>query len=122
MLTADERQAEMVEKRMKPATLQGYSRHAIVDADFPALIKGEKTDKVEGYLFYPRNWEDVIKLDDCEGESFSRERVKVADSDGHMTEADVYLWCDDLEDLEESDWSFEIFESQWLREGRHEVY
>jgi hypothetical protein len=35
---------------------------------------------------------------------------------GHWTiEAYAYVWCDDLEDLEEADWKFEEFERKCLQ-------
>jgi len=43
-----------------------------------------------------------------------RDEVEVVDSESHTTTAYIYVWCDELEDLAEEDWSFEEFENKWL--------
>jgi gamma-glutamylcyclotransferase (GGCT)/AIG2-like uncharacterized protein YtfP len=113
LLTGDNRQVKMVEQRRKPATLHGYSRRPVLDAEHPAVIKGQETDRVEGYLFYPRSLDDQRKLDSFESDSYYRTVVSVVDTDGQTVQAHVYLWCDDLEDLGDGEWNFEEFEGKW---------
>jgi len=115
LITGDERKAKLIAKRMKPATLPGYSRHLVRDADFPAVIPGAPTGKVNGYLFQPDSMKEVELLDDFECESYYREEVEVVKEDGGVVLAYVYLWCDELEDLAEEDWNFEQFEAKWSR-------
>jgi gamma-glutamylcyclotransferase (GGCT)/AIG2-like uncharacterized protein YtfP len=117
LLTGDERQTEKIEKRKKRATLQGYSRHRVLCADFPALIPGDPSDRVDGYLFYPESLEEMRLLHDFECDSYYREEVEVVGSEGQAILAYVYLWCDNLEDLEEEDWDFEEFEAKWVKFG-----
>ena len=114
-LTGDEKQTTMVEERRIPVTLHGYSRHAVVDADFPALVKGTPTDRVEGFLFFPRSIRDVKRLDDFECDSYRREEVEVIDANNVVIKSYTYLWCDELDDLEAWDWNFDECESKWLR-------
>jgi gamma-glutamylcyclotransferase (GGCT)/AIG2-like uncharacterized protein YtfP len=113
LLTGEERHVNLIEKRRCPATICGYSRHAIVDADYPALVKSRSIDRVDGYLFYPRSMDDIKRLDDFESDSYCRDKVEVVDSDGRTIEAYAYVWCDGLEDLEEADWKFEEFERKY---------
>ena len=114
LLTGDERHWNTVEKRRKKATLHGYSRHAVLDADYPAVVKAGSADSVEGFLYYPRKWDDIGLLDHFESNSYYRAEVEVVDSESHATTAYIYVWCDELEDLAEEDWSFEEFEAKWL--------
>lgn len=115
VLTGDEKQTMTVERRRMPVTLHGYSRHAIVDANFPAIIKGKSADRVEGFLYFHRSINDEKKLDDFESDSYRREEVEVVDRNNKVIESYTYVWCDDLDDLEASDWSFDEFESKWFR-------
>ena len=105
----------MVEKRRERAVLHGYSRHAILEAEYPAVIKGTSEDRVEGFLYFPRSLEDIRKIDDNEDESYCRETAEVVDSKGQVVEAYVYVWCDELDELAKEDWDFEEFEAKWLR-------
>ena len=114
LLTGDEKHWNIVEKRRKKATLHGYSRHAVLDADYPAVVKAGSADSVEGFLYYPRKWDDIGLLDHFESNSYYRDEVEVVDSESHTTTAYIYVWCDELEDLAKEDWSFEEFENKWL--------
>lgn len=115
LLTGDERQAPLMEKHMKRATVYGYSRYSILDADFPALVHSSPESTTEGFLFYPRNPEDLKKMEDSECESYAREEVNVTDCDGDKVSADVFVWCDSYEDLTTEQWSFEEFKAKWER-------
>jgi gamma-glutamylcyclotransferase (GGCT)/AIG2-like uncharacterized protein YtfP len=114
-ITGDERQVDIVEERRKRATLHGYSRHAIVNTEYPAVIKGKPEDRVEGYLYFPRNLDDIRKLDNCEDESYVRDTAEVIDSDGQIFQACLFVWCDELDELLDHDWNFEGFESRWVK-------
>lgn len=115
VLTGDEKKTMTVERRRMPVTLQGYSRHAVVDANFPAIIKGKSTDKVEGFLYFHRSIYDEKRFNDFASDSYRREEVEVVDRNKKIIESYAYVWCDDLNDLKESDWSFDEFESNWFR-------
>ena len=115
LLTGDERNVGVVEKRRERAVLHGYSRHAILEAEYPAVIKGTSEDSVDGFLYFPRSLEDIRKLDDHEDESYCRETAEVVASKGQVVEAYVYVWCDELDELAKEDWDFEEFEAKWLR-------
>jgi hypothetical protein len=113
LLTGDNRKVKMVEERRKPATLHGYSRRPVLGAQHPAVIKGRETDRVEGYVFYPRGLDDQRRLDSFECDSYYRAVASVVDSCGRRFQANVYVWCDDLGDLGDGEWSFEEFEQKW---------
>jgi len=55
LLTGDRKNEDWLQTRRKRATLKGYSRRAVIDADFPGVVEGSKEDQVEGYLFHPRH-------------------------------------------------------------------
>jgi gamma-glutamylcyclotransferase (GGCT)/AIG2-like uncharacterized protein YtfP len=98
LLMGDERQATTIEQRRKPAVLHGYRRYAVVGtADFPSIIKGEETDRVRGFLFYPMIYE-AKKIANFESDSNCPEAVEV-DLGGSIVKAYAYVWHDDREDL-----------------------
>jgi len=110
LLTGDRKNEDWVKMRRKPAILFGYTRRAVVDADYPGVVQGSKEDRVKGYLFYPRHQQDLQKIADFENESYTREVVEVVVNELTATMAYTYLWCDDIDDLCAEDWDFEEFE------------
>jgi Gamma-glutamyl cyclotransferase, AIG2-like len=68
LLTGNRKNADWVQMRRKPATLMGYVRTAVVDADFPIVVEGSKEGHVEGYLFYPRYQKDLQRIAEFERE------------------------------------------------------
>ena len=86
-----------------------------MDAEYPAVIKGNSEDRVEGFLYFPRNLDDIRKLDDYEDESYVRDTAEVIDSDGQVFQAYLFVWCDELDELLDHDWNFEEFESKWVK-------
>lgn len=115
LLTGDERNFKTVEGMREKATLPCYSRHAVIDADYPAVVKGTAADFVNGFLFHPENLHHLQLLDSFESDSYSREEVKVIDSRDEEVEAYTYVWCDEMESLDDVDWSLEEFEKKWFR-------
>ena len=86
--------------------------------DYPAVIKGSPSDQVDGFLVIPTSASQWKKMDDFEGEIYRRECVQV-----HLTQsntivaANVYLWADEMEKLEENkEWSFSYFEKNRLED------
>ena len=107
---------KLVEERRVRGVLHGYSRRAVLNAYYPAIIKGDENDKVEGFIFYPRNADDCRHIDDFEGDLYRKEKVTVVTTNGVEVEAYVYVWNKGLEDLAETDWSYEEFESTSLQD------
>jgi len=62
-----------------------------VDAEYPALVGGSSEYHVEELLYFPRNLDDIRKLDDCEDESYFRDTMEVIGSDGWVTQEYVYV-------------------------------
>jgi gamma-glutamylcyclotransferase (GGCT)/AIG2-like uncharacterized protein YtfP len=115
LLTGDERETGIVESMRESATLHGYSRRGVLGSDYPAVVETDPMDRVNGFMIHPRTLEDLKMLDDFENESYFRELVEVIDSVNQKTMAYVYVWCDDIDDLADSDWSLEEFEARWFR-------
>ena len=107
---------KLVEERRLRGVLHGYSRRAVLNAYYRAIIKGDENDKVEGFIFYPRNDDDCRHMDDFEGDLYRKEKVTVVTTNGVEVEAYVYVWNKGLEDLAETDWSYEEFESTRLQD------
>src|ERR1700733_5641811 len=100
----------------RSSSLHGYSRRAVLNAYYPAIIKGDENDKVEGFIFYPRNDDDRRHMDDFEGDLYRKDKVTVITTNGVEVEAYVYVWNKGLEDLAETDWSYEEFETTRLQD------
>jgi gamma-glutamylcyclotransferase (GGCT)/AIG2-like uncharacterized protein YtfP len=99
------------------ATLADHRRVTVPGNDFPALIKTGPPDLVQGLLFIPRSEDDTRKLDNFEGDLYSRENVTVYVSVEGVEvgiEACTYVWCDEGESNET--WDFEEF----VRDGLDE--
>jgi Gamma-glutamyl cyclotransferase, AIG2-like len=84
----------------------------VLGADHPAVMKTNPMHNVHGFLVHPRTLEDLKMLEDFENEFYCRELVEVINSVNHKTPAYVYVWCDDIEDLADSDWSLDEFEAR----------
>lgn len=67
-------QSKLVEERRVKGYLEGYVRRAVLGADFPAIIKGDEDDKVNGFIFYPRNGDDLRRIDVFEGDLYHKKR------------------------------------------------
>ena len=117
LLTGSKTESEMIIQRRKKAILRGYIRRAIHSVDYPALVKTHKPeDSVDGFLFYPRDMNDIRRLDNFEGEPYRREKVVVSVGD-KLVDAYAYIWHGERERLEERrQWSFEEFVEDRLEE------
>jgi hypothetical protein len=81
---------------------------------------------VDGFLVFPSTQSEWNKLDDFEGEIYTRTPVSchcrdVDHGEGKAVDmeiqADVYLWAEDYDKLElDGEWSTEIFEKERLED------
>ena len=97
-----------------PGTLAGYSRRAVKDEHYPAIVPDEK-GRVEGVVY--RNvvasaWD---RLDRFEGEMYARQVVRIELIDGSDLFAATYVLEPEFRyRLESSGWDFAYF----LRYGK----
>lgn len=96
--------------------LHGYIRPAVRGADYPALVEGDAGDSVEGLIYYPDTSDDLRKLQNFEGELYREEKVMVAIRSGEEIEALAFVWGGAGEQLLDSNWSFQTFESERLED------
>lgn len=93
----------------EPATLVGFSRHAVRDADYPG-IRPAAGARVEGVLYRDLDTPALRRLDAFEGEQYQRETVEVILPDGHRLSADTYvIKPEHLSILLPEDWDFDAF-------------
>ena len=113
--------------KIRPAMLEGYSRHKVRGCDYPAIIpsstsptSSEESPCVRGTLVTGLSALDVYRLDVFEGDEYKRQEVGVqlislgaGDANGELrgrvVEAETYVWIDGEERLEEGEWDFETF-------------
>ncbi|MCJ1394495.1 hypothetical protein MMC18_007373 [Xylographa bjoerkii] len=112
---------------IRPAILQGYSRHQVRGCDYPAIIpshshstSSEENSSVRGTLVTGLSAADVFRLDIFEGDEYERRKVSAElilsgadDGSGVLgrggIEAETYVWIDGEERLEDGEWDFETF-------------
>ncbi|MCJ1401799.1 hypothetical protein MMC11_005016 [Xylographa trunciseda] len=112
---------------IRPAVLQGYSRHKVRGCDYPAILPShtpsttlEESPSVRGTLVTGLSAANVYRLDIFEGDEYKRRKVSVelispssadgsGDFRGKAMEVETYVWVDDPKRLEEGEWDFETF-------------
>lgn len=106
-----------VAKQMTPATIHGHHRYAVEGADFPAVLPSEDPyDTVNGFLGFGFTQDQRLCLDLFEGGMYDRHvakaTIELKDGTTREVEADVYIWNQRDERLEEPsvrEWSPEFF-------------
>jgi len=116
LLSGEATNIDIVEQNTEKAVLHGYLRRNVAGKDYPALIKGDKNDQVDGILFTPRNINDRRKLHNFEGEQYKLETVHVVSEPGMECEAFAFVWDGEREELEDREWSFAEFENKRLQD------
>jgi gamma-glutamylcyclotransferase (GGCT)/AIG2-like uncharacterized protein YtfP len=114
LLTGNRENEDVIVPLWKKAILQQYCRGRVLGRDYPALVKGAEHDCVKGIIFYPRNMDDRRKLNNFEGEQYTREIVKAVFESGEQVEAFTYVWSGEKAEVTETDWDFKEFESSRL--------
>jgi gamma-glutamylcyclotransferase (GGCT)/AIG2-like uncharacterized protein YtfP len=76
----------------RPARLDHYRRHALVDVSYPAIV-AEPGANVEGVLYLGVDEADVARLDAFEGAEYRRDSLVVSTESGLMP-AEAYVWLD----------------------------
>ncbi len=93
----------------EPASLAGFSRHAVRDEDYPgmqACVGG----RVQGMLYRSVDPAALERLDAFEGEQYRRETVEVTLADGSTVSADTYVIKPEHTSLLlPEDWDFDAF-------------
>ncbi|CAG8846383.1 45937_t:CDS:2, partial [Gigaspora margarita] len=88
-----------------PAVLKGYKRRQVRGAWYPAIIKSNENDEAKGILLKGLSYNDILKLDDYEGDQYKREDVKVFVGDSlDPISTQTYVWIDSANMLEDKDW------------------
>jgi hypothetical protein len=108
------------------ATLHGYKRHRIHDADYPAVTSADPQDSVKGTVVYGITASEAALLDAFEGDEYSRHTVSVVDRITEETvESQVYIWIDSLDRLDPNEWSVAEFQAEhmdrWIAEELKEL-
>jgi gamma-glutamylcyclotransferase (GGCT)/AIG2-like uncharacterized protein YtfP len=101
------------------ATLNGYSRLALKEADYPAIIK-QNNSTVKGKVLLNLDKNAIDLLTFYEGDEYKMAAVKV-ETDSGTINALAFIWIAGNEFLENYDWSEEQFESESLAFYRDEV-
>ena len=98
-----------------PAAVQGYRRHALRDATYPAMVAAAGGE-VRGRLWLAVADDDLARLDGFEGAEYRRVAVLAQPlAGGPAVTAQAYLWLDPARLLPQ-DWDIAAFERDHLRD------
>lgn len=125
---------------VRPALLQGYRRHKVKHADYPAILPHDASS-VRGSLVTGLLDEDIRRLDIFEGDEYDRQEISVlALKDTALDEvidesklseyvtdtvrAETYVWIAGSHQLESEEWDFEEFKREkmyaWIGQAKNE--
>lgn len=79
--------------RRETARLEGWKRHAIRGATYPAAVPSEP-DVIQGVVWLDIGDEPMRRLDRFEGDEYRRETVLVHLPDNVSVIAEIYRWLD----------------------------
>jgi gamma-glutamylcyclotransferase (GGCT)/AIG2-like uncharacterized protein YtfP len=74
----------------EPATLEGFARYRVRDADYPGLLP-EPGARTEGTLYRALDADSLATLDRFEGALYERRTLAVTKHDGTSVSAQVYV-------------------------------
>jgi gamma-glutamylcyclotransferase (GGCT)/AIG2-like uncharacterized protein YtfP len=93
----------------EPARLEGYTRHPVMDEDYPGVVP-EPGAIVAGVLYRYLDATALGRLDDFEGEMYARVGVSVTVADAVRVDAWCYVVQPDYRPrLLPGEWDFEAF-------------
>lgn len=117
---------------IRPALLQGFRRHRVLHADYPAVVPCDKST-VRGTLVTGLTDGDLWRLDIFEGNEYERQKVKARELKyegdinvepteeqlGNAVDAETYVWISPKSRLEDGEWDFQEFvkEKMWAWVG-----
>jgi len=79
------------------ATLHGYARYKIKDANYPAAIP-EPESVIQGYVLFELTDEELKRIDQYEGAEYKRIPVSVSLEDGTSFETFAYILKEEFRD------------------------
>ncbi len=118
LLTGSSENYKAIISLRQSATLMHYRRVAVNHGDYPALIPGDMSDKVDGFLIVPTSKSQWKKIDDFEGESYRRHCVHVhLQEEDRTVPAHVYIWQGNMDMLlPYKEWSSSYFREERLQD------
>ncbi len=96
----------------EPALLRDYSRRAVTNQPFPALIHASG-EEISGVLYRDVSDQAVRRLDRFEGQMYARQPVLVALASGEKVACETYVVEPEyLALVADGPWDFEHFKSE----------
>lgn len=115
-LMYDEVWSQVVTGKFKrvSAVLTGYKRLAVINEEYPGIIKGSGT--VEGYIWLDVDTDNLARLDNFEGEEYMRISAVAIDESGNNITVQVYGFREEYKDrLQDQEWDCKKFENSGLK-------
>lgn len=98
--------------RSTDATIHGFRRVRVRDAQHPALIIAANAPRIAGRLYFDVSADDVARLDHFETKDYARVAIAVTVAD-QVVSAQAYLALN-VDSLTNDDWSVTEFEQHGL--------
>jgi gamma-glutamylcyclotransferase (GGCT)/AIG2-like uncharacterized protein YtfP len=113
VLTGEASRVDTLTGLLRKGTARGFKRCSLHHRDYPAAIKDENAS-IDGYLRLLETTSQRRKLDDFEGEAYRVTPVTVflesdGETAGEKTEADIYIWNGEMDDISMEPWDLDAF-------------
>ncbi|WPT14320.1 AIG2-like protein C [Picochlorum sp. SENEW3] len=104
---------------MHKAVVHGYKRYGLTDYVFPAVVE-DASASVDGLLLTGLSEQEMVILDEYEGDEYRKEEVEVnvfrdtgGSAEASLEKALLYVWMDEYKHLlNGKEWNKEAFESK----------
>jgi len=98
--------------RSSPATIHGFRRVCVRDANHPALIISARAAPIAGRVYFDVSTDDIARLDHFETDNYERVSVAVT-VEGSASAGEAYLAVDTVA-LTDINWNEKSFEQTGL--------
>ena len=94
------------------ATLANYIRRAVINQEYPAVLPQIDPAGVDGILYFNVTDNDVLRLDEFEGQFYTRKQEQVMVKNNTLLSAEVYVIKDHYRHIvSENEWDPVHFET-----------
>ncbi len=104
-----------VRRRGTPARITGFCRRRVRGEVYPALVRAEAGEELQGILYSGVSPEELDRLDRFEGDCYRRILVTCRLDAGNTVEAHAFLFTEGHEELlAEEEWDAPLFYARHL--------
>ena len=106
--------------RSRTATIRGFIRKAVKEAEYPVIYRGPLGALVQGIVYLDVTPADIRRLDAFEGSYYARQQHPVTLTGGEVIDAGVYVLLDRYQHIaSQRDWDPDQFRKNGLERFRN---